>query len=100
MLREPPGVDLVRTSTYTLCPEQPGWIDLTTVDKHPLTFTEQPDSIDLTTANGVTSKSSLETFAGRPLHTKATYKIVGDCLIYCVAPPGQPRPSELATKKG
>jgi hypothetical protein len=99
MLTEPPCVALVRTSTYTLRPQRPGWIDLTTVYKQPLTSTGQPGLIDLTTANGE-SKSPSGQGPGRPLHTKAIYEIVEDRLTYCVAPPGQPRPTELGTKKG
>jgi hypothetical protein len=34
------------------------------------------------------------------LNTKAIYTIHDNVLTYCVAPPGQPRPAALATKKG
>ena len=81
MLTEPPGGALARTSTYTLPTEQPGWIDLTT-------------------SNGDPSKLPSEQVLGRPLHTKAIYQIEANRLTYCVAPPGQPRPTEFVTKKG
>jgi len=98
MLTEPPGV--ARTSTYTLCSERRGWIDLTTVYEQPLTSTEHSGLIDQTAANGDSSNSPTVQAPGRPLHTKAIYEVEGDRLIYCVAPPSQPRPTELATKKG
>ena len=101
MLTEPPGGALARTSTYTLPSESPGWIDLTTVYEQPWTSsTEQPGSIDLTTVNGDPSQLASVSVPSGPLHTKAIYKIQGDRLIYCVAPPGQPRPTGFVTKKG
>ena len=94
MLTEPPGVALVRTSTYTLRSDRPGWIDLTTVHKQPLM--EQPDLI----ATADWSEAPSGQVPSRPLHTKATYEILGDRLTYCVAPPGHARPTELTTMKG
>ena len=104
MLTEPPGEALVRASTYTLSLESPAWIDLTTVYEQPPVLTmEEFTSIDLKTANGGTSDSSRlasTNITGRPLHTEAIYDIDGSRMTYCVAPPGQPRPTELVTKKG
>jgi hypothetical protein len=59
-----------RSSTYES--EQPGWIDLTTV------------------------------YQGKPgaLYTQAIFSIQGGTLTYCVAPPGQPRPTDFVTAEG
>jgi hypothetical protein len=63
---------MLTASTYKVLPGQPAGIDLTTV------------------------------YEGKPpaLHTKAIYSLRGDVLTYCIAPPGQPRPSAFATTKG
>ena len=100
MLTEPPGGALARTSTYTLPSDGLGWIDLTTVYEQPWTSTEQPGRIDLTTVNGDPSQLASVPVPSGPLRTKAIYEINRDRLIYCVAPPGQPRPTEFVTKKG
>ena len=71
MLTEPREA-LARSSPYALPTDHPGWINLTTV------YEGTPD----------------------PLHTMAIFGIDGDCLRYCVAAPGQPRPTEFVTKKG
>jgi hypothetical protein len=61
-----------RTSTFRVA--GPGQLDLTTVYKGP------------------GSRSHLD--------TKAIYTLEQDILTYCIAPPGRPRPAELATTKG
>jgi uncharacterized protein (TIGR03067 family) len=50
-----------------------------------------PPGIDLTTL-----------YAGdpTPLHTKAIYIVAGDTLTYCIAAPGQPRPTDFETAPG
>jgi hypothetical protein len=49
--------------------------------------------LDLTTVyKGSGSRSHLD--------TKAIYTLEQGVLTYCIAPPGQPRPAELATTKG
>lgn len=62
----------VRTSTFTLTKATPNEMDLTTVHH----------------------------FDQSELHTKAIYKMEGDRLTYCVAAPGQPRPTEFTTRPG
>lgn len=51
----------------------------------------RPKSIDLTTR-----------YVGKQdiVETKSIYAVHGDRLIYCVAPPGQPRPEEFFTRNG
>ena len=102
MLMEPPGEALDRTSTFSLVSEQPGWIDLTTVYKQTWA-TPAEVYIWIDRMNGDASKSSESAsvnITGRNLHTKAIYKIEGHHMTYCVAAPGQPRPTEFMTKKG
>jgi uncharacterized protein (TIGR03067 family) len=71
MLIEPREAQ-TRTSTFKLVAgEKPG-IDLTTVYEGDAT----------------------------PLHTKAIYQVAGDTLTYCIAAPGQPRPTDFATAPG
>lgn len=71
MLSEPREAQ-PRTSTFKLVDgEQPG-LDLTTVYEGDAT----------------------------PLHTKAIYKVADDTLTYCIAAPGQPRPTDFATAPG
>jgi hypothetical protein len=101
MLTEPPGEVLARTSRYTLPAGPPGWIDLTTVYERPWTSAAQ--SPPGPAANGgptVVPDLSGVNVAGRPLQTKAIYEIHGDRLTYCVAAPGQPRPTRYTTKQG
>lgn len=61
-----------RTSTFVVTPGAPDRLDLTTVYKS----------------------------NGKRLHTLAIFTLTGDTLRYCVAPPGRPRPTAFATKKG
>jgi hypothetical protein len=71
MLSEPREA-LLRSSTYTLGPGQPGRIDLTTV------------------------------YEGDPtrLRTTGVYSVRGDTLQYSVAGPGRPRPADFTTQPG
>jgi uncharacterized protein (TIGR03067 family) len=71
MLTEPREA-LLRTSTYTLTAGRPTLIDLTTVF---------PDN-------------------ATRLHTSGIYSLQGDVLMYCIAAPGCPRPTEFATTAG
>ena len=71
MLTEPREAQ-PRTSTFTLTAGKPALIDLKTV--------YQGDK--------------------SVLLTKGIYAIEGDVLTYCIAGPGQQRPTEFATKKG
>jgi uncharacterized protein (TIGR03067 family) len=61
---------LVRTSTFELHRGTPSQMDMATVNHHDQS----------------------------KLFTKAIYKLEGDRLTYCVAAPGQPRPTEFTTK--
>ena len=102
MLTEPPGEALIRTSTFRLPSDRPGWIDLTTVYKQAWASSAKMSLIDRKTMNEDTSDSSKSASANitsRPLHTKAIYEIVGHRMTYCVAAPGRPRPTEFVTKK-
>jgi hypothetical protein len=71
MLTEPREA-LPRSSTYTLTAARPTLIDLTTVAQ------DNPTR----------------------LHTRGIYSLRGDVLMYCIAAPGRPRPTEFATTKG
>src|SRR5262249_43012999 len=71
MLTEPREA-LPRSSSYTLTAARPALIDLTTVSQ------DNPTR----------------------LHTRGIYSLQGDVLTYCIAAPGRPRPTELATTKG
>jgi len=61
-----------RYSTYSLTAGRPALIDLTTVSQ------------DYPTG----------------LHTSGIYSLKGDFLVYCIAAPDRPRPTEFATTKG
>ena len=71
MLSEP-GQARIKKSTFRMSQFSPWHVDLTTV------FEGSEESI----------------------HTQAIFEIVGDELRYAVAPPGHPRPAELATRAG
>jgi uncharacterized protein (TIGR03067 family) len=74
MLAEPvrlhPSLRLKRTSTFSLGFDRFAAMDLTTIDHG----------------------------NGDRLHTKAIYVLHGDELTYCVAPPGQARPTAFTTR--
>jgi uncharacterized protein (TIGR03067 family) len=67
-----PREALLRTSTFKLTAAQPARIDLTTV-----------------------FEGSQERW-----QTEGIYVLQGDVLTYCIARPGQPRPTTFDTKKG
>ena len=71
MLTEPREA-LTRSSTYRLTVGRPTLIDLKTV------IQDNP----------------------MPLHTKGICSLHDDVLVYCVAAPGLPRPTEFTTTKG
>ena len=71
MLAEPVEA-LGWTSTFLAYPGQPGHLDLTTV------FEGKPE----------------------PVRTFAIYELDGDDLIYCIAEPGRPRPTDFTTTEG
>jgi hypothetical protein len=120
MLTEPPGEALARISTYSLPSERPGWIDLTTVyevvdlDRRAVQVDQLDEregretplslsNVELRSAKGTSNLWGMSASAmvpGHPLFTKAIYAIQGDQMTYCVAPPGNPRPSRFVTKKG
>jgi hypothetical protein len=61
-----------RTSTFKIIPGDPMALDLTTINH---------------------SDKSL-------MHTKATYRLKGQVLIYCVGAPGKDRPTDFTTASG
>jgi hypothetical protein len=121
MLSEPREAQ-PRTSTFKLIAgEKPG-IDLITVyqgDPTPslpvlaastaglmgapfgqgIFFLVIPEPINGRFATPLYTKASY-ILAPTPLHTKAIYLLAGDTLTYCVAAPGQPRPTAFATSPG